>query len=72
MPRDIWGAVLDAKLPRPASPPPAVSSVRLIPRPCSCTWRLRLGAIEATWTLTETDPGCKMHGDSSDENGAGE
>jgi hypothetical protein len=47
----------------------AVPSVRLIPRPCSCTWRLRLGAGEATWTLTGTDPLCRMHGDSSDEKG---
>ena len=47
--------------------PLAVSSVRMIPRPCSCTWRLRLGADEATWSLTQTDPLCRMHGDSSDE-----
>jgi hypothetical protein len=49
----------------------AVSSVRLIPRPCSCTWALRLGAVEATWTLTETDPLCGLHGISSDEKGGG-
>lgn len=67
--------VLDAMLPKPSCRPPlaSVSSVRFIPRPCSCTWQLRLGAGEATWTLTETGPCCPMHGVSSDETrGAGE
>jgi hypothetical protein len=55
--------VLEARQqPRRPAPEP-VSSVRLIPRPCSCTWRLNLGAIEATWTLTQTDPYCPMHGE---------
>ncbi len=53
-------------MPRPVR---TVQGVRLIPRPCSCTWTLRLGAAEAAWSLTETDPGCKLHGSSSDETG---
>lgn len=48
------------------------TSVRLIPRLCSCTWVLRLGAVEATWALTGTDPKCKLHGISSDEKGTSE
>lgn len=49
-----------------AGPVPAVRSVRLIPRMCSCTWTLRLGAGDATWTLAEADPACRLHwaGDS--------
>lgn len=54
---------------RSSTVPGPVSSVRLIPRPCSCTWRLTLGNWEAAWTRTEEDPGCKMHGAASEPPG---
>jgi hypothetical protein len=53
--------VLDAKPPRP--PAPAVSGVRSIPRPCSCTWKPHFSTIPAAWTLTETDRFCPVHGE---------
>ena len=45
----------------PAQPITA-EGVRFIPRPCSCTWTLRLGGGEARWTLAEASPSCKIHG----------
>jgi hypothetical protein len=40
---------------------------RQIPRGCKCTWQLRLGDYESSWTRTETDPACKLHGQSSSD-----
>jgi hypothetical protein len=71
MPRDIWGdteALATVTKPRAMA---VVPGVRLIPRPCSCTWRPHLSTVPATWTLTETDPYCPMHGFSSDEKSGG-
>lgn len=45
-------------------------AARTIPLGCSCTWTLRLGAGEATWTPKgEPSPACRTHGDGSDEKG---
>ena len=70
MTRHLLDEVLDAKQ-QPSRPAlPSVSGIRLIPRRCSCTWRLTLGATEATWTLTETDRFCPTHGEISSESEA--
>ena len=45
----------------------SVRGVRTLPHPCSCTWRLRLGAEEASWSRTETGPACPTHAQSSDD-----
>ena len=71
MTRHLLDEVLDAKQ-QPPRLAEAVRSIRSIPRWCSCTWTPRFSTVPATWTLTGTDPGCKLHGSSSDEkSGAG-
>ena len=45
----------------------SVRGVRTLPHPCSCTWRLRLGNEQATWSLVKTDTACPKHGQSSSD-----
>ncbi len=72
MTADYLGAVLDAKAatadaakaPVPAAPaaPETALGVREIPRLCACTWRPSYSTLPATWTLTQADPSCRLHG----------